>query len=992
MLLSPQLAADPVAHVSSSSAAAELPSVNVPMPAGLQPGDVVIAQFGFRGSPGRAYTAPAGWTEFAPRTHAGTATAGQNQAMFYRVVGSSEPASYTWSIQAVDSDRTHLAVTKTAYRNVNAGDPIYTWAANGGTVVNPVAPSITVDGTPTGTRTASSGGGSRHFVAHSVALKGAASSQSRLLAAWSRAHQQDVIPPAGMTQRATNSDGSGANGIRVTIADENLVVPIANSISGTILEDDGTPVPNVEVVATGGHDETVFTNASGEYQFANVAEGAENITITPALEGFVFDPEFRFIAGPVTDDVSGQDFVATAAQFRISGTILDGDGLPIEDVLVEATGGHEDATFTDASGFYQFLGIEHGTENIEIVPSLAGYSFDPASRFVPGPVEGHVDGQDFLGIAADPGSFNAFDIDTPGGSTIGAIRTKIAAQAFDIDVVAIGNDGNVDAGYNRAVEISLLDASDNSGAMDGNGCRASWQPIHQLPGTFNAWINGRQTISGITEPSGESWPEVRILIHMPHPPGQQATACSTDAFAIRPAAFTDVRIRDADWETAGNSRDLDNTGANGGVVHKAGRPFRIDATAVNAVGAPTLNYSGSPRVTVECMLPAGNCVDGNLNPGAWNVSGGELSTTEATYSESGTLRIVIEDRQFASIDAGDGSTSAERYIRSDEVEIGRFVPDRFELEIDTEPEFLTFNDGTCPARQFTYIGAPFSYATRPVATVRALNAQGNVTRNYSHELWKLDAAGIDQTYGADTDPSPVPAHALDVGMINAAIVESDDDGTGTVTSHANDELSFIREAVAPGADPPEPYTADITLSVDVEDASENGLPGNGIIRASAPFVFDGNGAGGIAFDAGNEFRYGRLRLTNVIGPETRDLLMPVHAETWREVNPGSGVFGWMTEGGDSCTALTQGDFSLEDNLVGTGISNFSAIDGGEGTVTLSAPGTGNVGTENIVGELLDEFPWLRFDWQGNGEANPRGRAAFGLFDSNPRRLYQLERF
>ncbi len=80
------------------------------------------------------------------------------------------------------------------------------------------------------------------------------------------------------------------------------------TISGTITVNSG--IEGVEVVATGGHEQTVYTDEHGYYELTEVAYQAESITITPTLAGFTFDPPTITVAGPVTDPIEGRDFGA----------------------------------------------------------------------------------------------------------------------------------------------------------------------------------------------------------------------------------------------------------------------------------------------------------------------------------------------------------------------------------------------------------------------------------------------------------------------------------------------------------------------------------------------------------------------------------------------------------------------------------------------------------------------------------------------------------
>lgn len=94
-------------------------------------------------------------------------------------------------------------------------------------------------------------------------------------------------------------------------------VPQTFTITGTIT--DGTnPLENVSVSATGGHTQTVTTNASGVYTLTGVTDGAQNITITPTLSEYTFSPVNRSVTGPVTANVTAQNFTGTLVTYTLT--------------------------------------------------------------------------------------------------------------------------------------------------------------------------------------------------------------------------------------------------------------------------------------------------------------------------------------------------------------------------------------------------------------------------------------------------------------------------------------------------------------------------------------------------------------------------------------------------------------------------------------------------------------------------------------------------
>lgn len=91
------------------------------------------------------------------------------------------------------------------------------------------------------------------------------------------------------------------------------------TITGTITVNAG--LAGVSVAATGGHSQTVTTNAAGEYTLTGVVDGATNIVITPTLAGYTFSPTSRTIGGPVTANVTDQDFTAQAVSYTAPITV-----------------------------------------------------------------------------------------------------------------------------------------------------------------------------------------------------------------------------------------------------------------------------------------------------------------------------------------------------------------------------------------------------------------------------------------------------------------------------------------------------------------------------------------------------------------------------------------------------------------------------------------------------------------------------------------------
>lgn len=632
----------------------------------------------------------------------------------------------------------------------------------------------------------------------------------------------------------------------------------------------------------------------------------------------------------------------------------------------------------------------------------------------------------------NPGSFNAYDSTTPAGAITGNITTKISGASFgtdgttSVDIIALNPTKTaILTTFTGPVKVELLDSS-SGGTPDSNGCNAGWPTIQTLVPSpiFLPANNGRLTVL-ITE--NNAWPNARVRITYPAFGPAVATGCSTDNFAIRPYSFNPVSASDQDWATAGTARTLYNTSATGGNVHKAGQPFTLGATAINAAGNTTANYGGNPAATLTaCVLPA-SCTPGILGTGIWSSASGVITTSTATYSDVGAFAAQLVDSTFASVDASQESPTLLD-ITSAPFNIGRFVPDHFDLLNPNTPVLQTFGtpDAQCnalattPIRSFTYIGQAFGYLTVPQATVYARNAGGGTTVNYVNTLWHIPAGTTPPlqplpVYSGITIPATT--NTLDTGLVTPPTVAQNNGvapnnggpGTGLVSVNPTDQLAYIRNLTAP-LQPP--FNADISLTLSVTDSSESGTTGNGTINTLNPATFSN-----ITFDAGNLFYYGRLALSNASGSVNLPLPVPMQAQYWNGTNFVSNV-------ADNCTDIAASNIVMgnyQKNLAPckTAAALSNPLLGGKGNLTLSAPGAGNNGSVDLAVNLAplangqtcsapdgsicltasppnDQtcltsggtqstsseagLPWLQGKWSGTDyDLDPIARATFGIY-------------
>lgn len=582
--------------------------------------------------------------------------------------------------------------------------------------------------------------------------------------------------------------------------------------------------------------------------------------------------------------------------------------------------------------------------------------------------------------AVTPGAFNAFDSDTWVGSTNGVIKTKIAGNAFTLDVAALTSTPSVLTTFTGAVKVELVDASSAAACTSMTAIQTIASSY-----TFTAGDKGRHTFSNISQANAYRNVKARISYPAASP---TTVACSTDAFAIRPDSFG-VTVKDGDWASAGTTRTLNATSASGMPIHKAGRPLTLTVTAYNSSSVVTTNYAGSPTVSINCLLPTTGCVAGTFATGTFVGSNGVLTSTTASYSEVGVVGLTVLDSSFAAVDVGDGSSSSQLNIASSPLSVGRFVPDHFDLTLNT-PAFAP----ACAI--FSYVGQPIKYATNPQVSVAAKNASGSTTQNYTASLWRITASSMTPSYSTD------PAHALTVLTASSPSVVDNGGGNGTLTFA--DTASHI-VAVNRG-DPLAPFNAEIAMSFSLSDAdgvtvaNVNGAP------ASNPVSFGAASAGnGIAFSGGyKSHRWGRLVLQNAFGSELSSLSVPLFVEYFN----GS---AFIRNSADNCTSLTlNSQLKLSNQTTAGGALQagntamtifpsgatratlaHATLSNGDAGLSFSAPGTGNTGYVEVASDF-SSLSWLLFDWDHDGmhDDSPGARASFGLYRGNGKQLYQRE--
>jgi MSHA biogenesis protein MshQ len=579
-----------------------------------------------------------------------------------------------------------------------------------------------------------------------------------------------------------------------------------------------------------------------------------------------------------------------------------------------------------------------------------------------------------------PGNFNTFETSTAPnpGAIVGFIKTKIAGAAFSLDVVAIAS-GTQMTLFGGNVKVELL--ANSGGGYGADNCPTASSLVQTIASA--AIAGGRSTVNFAAV--ADAYRDVRVRVSYPAA-SPTVASCSTDSFAIRPNAFVNFSVTDNDAQNPGTGRTLGNVTFSGGaVVHKAGRAFTVRSDAVNAAATPaiTTNYTGAPSVTLTACGASAPCTPGfgTLTLDTTHAAG-QLASNAASYNQVGSFTAQLVDTSFASIDAADGSTLAERTIQSSAIDVGRFVPDHFAVALNA-PVFQT----ACEVGGFTYVGQSFGYtSTVPVITVTAQDAANNTTTFYAGSWWRITNASLaGESYSAATG-------ALDASGIPGTdpVVAQSGAGVGTLTFDSGTGLFFSRAGVVA------PFAANVSLSINVLDA-------DGVAATVNPVVF-----AGIQFSTGTAIRYGRVRLSTAVGSELVDLPVKMVAEYHN-----GAASGFVTNADDACTSgvslalsaytknLSAGETCVRDGgspgASGAGCPAAAPAGQrfqeppvlGDFNLRLAAPGAGNNGSVKITATVPT---WLQYDWDAStpGDESPTGTATFGVFGGRSQQIYTRE--
>jgi len=420
----------------------------------------------------------------------------------------------------------------------------------------------------------------------------------------------------------------------------------------------------------------------------------------------------------------------------------------------------------------------------------------------------------------------------------------------------------------------------------------------------------------------------------------------------------------------------------------AGSPFNLDIRAVawETAGETNGDFCSGNSTTPNFQLNAIN-IDQNLvapSPGAVGAAGvtlfnmvdadnGDHNINDQTTSEVGVFSYTANPPLYL------GQTIASSI--SDD--IGRFTPASFSVVVTTAGELeKVCKTAALPTEFFTYIGQDFGYDVVPEFRVTAHNAlvSTDTTQNYRDGFVKLNAGSITITdilqdntqVGTDLVP-------LDISYTPAPL---------TFTANNDGTVDYVF-----GADVYR-YGEDSTVLAHIKFANSEVAPFDSDFDLEITQVNDGEVSTMLSqlFNiADTRLLFGRIRMSNVHGSELLDLQMPMIVEYF------NGTAYQINFEDNGCTFFDNADLVvLNDSLVTPGASTISVTNSptnfGDLGVTLTSPGTDNVGQIDLRGQLVPgilDHKWLRYDWNADGvfDNDPEATATFGIFKGQDVNIY-----
>lgn len=681
---------------------------------------------------------------------------------------------------------------------------------------------------------------------------------------------------------------------------------------------------------------------------------------------------------------SGTGLTCTAAPITISAydatdTLVAPDaGTQVVLSTVPATGSWVSSTYTFTGTETSFVGylrqITAATLNINVNDGAATESaaLDPPISFL------NTGLKFYNATGGNAPIANQRAGATAGSPVLRAIRTNTDTGACE---ARVSGTQTVNLGYEcvnptTCVSGQSLTIQGISVASNNLGGSGSLTPVSLI---FNA--NGEAPIPFNYSDVG------RIRLHASLPLGISGNnpaitlIGSSDSFVVRPDRLVVSAVQRSNGTN--NPSKTTEAGTAAGFV-AAGEAFRAVVQAQNANQQPTPNFGREESSENNILLkefalvhPASGTLT-VLSNGAGGSFGattpqGSFENANLRWNQVGSLTLRAELADDDYLGAG-----APTYVVSET--IGRFYPDRFELAaFSLANSCITFSYMSQPA-------LPLSYE------LQARAVGGTVVSNYGSTY------GTFPTLGYEVED----ADAGNGALLSSRVVETTPKNWAEGRLLVGTNAAFSRAATPDGPYPELNWGLTLADSFDGRELAARNMNATttGACAGAACTSFQLNATP-------LNLRYGRLRLDDAFGSGTANLPVTFMTEHWL----GNRFIQNMD---DSCTKILRigisypsGNILTPDNLTvaltgGSTVGNYSGMDAtevgfsyGDAEHFFTAPGANATG-RFVVSVDLTSYPWLRFDWDQNGDysdtALPDAEFGFGSYRGHDRIIYWRERF
>lgn len=643
-----------------------------------------------------------------------------------------------------------------------------------------------------------------------------------------------------------------------------------------------------------------------------------------------------------------------------------------------------------------------------------------------------------------------------GGETsveLGLIKTDPAIIDIDItDGTVTDNDGSTEDPALEFVDTAFKFYSDN--VIDSIGTQISGKDSDQAPGAATLSLRAIQTdpatgrctalavagsvdiglayecnnpincalsnhvqingmsLNGSDNGAGLSYIDVPLSF------GGNATASFTlsyaDAGLISLHASADLAVGATTVNVQGNSNDfvvrpaglcVESGEANAScsspyqncsVLRRAGEgfPLTISARAWGGAGQSDTQFCGN-AITPNFMsasIPLGHEL---VAPNPGNLGSVSASAASIVSGGSATVTQAVSEVGAFSFSAGGinnylGAADADIALSKSST-IGRFVPAQFSIQ----SPLLTETNGS-----FSYLLQPFDISF----DIHAENLTGATTLNYSGDFAKIGNDSSHLSYDALLGVAPSLFDELRI--VSSATAISWSNGIGSTTS----QLQIDRAAAL------EAPLVNLAMGVRVDDSEGTyDLETSNVdldTDLSASLI---NTIDHVELGVSTQ-RFARLYATDVWGPESAGLAVPLQVQYWN----GS---VWLLSAGDE-TQIPRADIDFIDsggsvsamtadpitapvgsspNVIfnydpsGNPTLNFGdGVGGGSGDSGMFVGAPGAQGFFRVDVDLTN-FPWLQFDWDQDGDNNdaddmdlPRFTVTFESYRGHDRVIYWRE--